>query len=155
MHGKLTDCILLIVLFGAMAAFRMQNQGSSISNGSGAPTGACVSGSVYTDSATGNAWTCTGGAWKLSATSGIMSGTTGSIGGSLIVLGGCSSGTATVTGATVGMPAVATPSDGTNIAGLGVVITATVTSSNTVTVNVCALVSLTPASKTYTVRIVP
>jgi hypothetical protein len=158
MHRKLSlgwGLSFLAIIVALALAARPQNSGSSISNGSGAPTGACVSGSVYTDSATGNAWTCTGGAWKLSATSGIMSGTTGSIGGSLLALGSCSSGTATVTGAVVGMPAVATPSDGTNIAGLGVVITATVTSSNTVTVNVCALVSLTPASKTYTVRIVP
>jgi hypothetical protein len=84
-----------------------------------------------------------------------LSGTTGSIGGGALLAGACASGTATVTGATVGMPAMAAPSDGTNIIALGTSIGATVTSANTVTVNVCALVALTPTSKQYAVRVVP
>lgn len=146
---------LLVAALFCMLALWPQNSGTSISNGIGAPSGACVSGSVYTDSANGNAWTCTGSAWKLGATSGVMTGTTGSIGGGALLAGACANGTATVTGAATGMPAMATPSDGTNIAGIGASITATVTSSNTVTVSVCALIALTPTAKTYNVRVVP
>jgi len=134
---------------------RAQLAGTSATNGSGAPVGSCVSGSSYIDGSTGYSWTCKSSAWQLGATLGVMSGTTGSIGGGLLTAGACTSGTVTVTGATVGMPAIATPSDGTNIAGVGTVITATVTSTNTVTVSVCALLSVTPAAKTYSVRIVP
>lgn len=91
----------------------------------------------------------------MGATSGMMSGTTVSIGGGALLAGACASGTATVTGAVVGMPAIATPSDGTNIPALGTSISATVTATNTVTVNVCALLALTPSAKTYSVRVLP
>jgi len=90
-----------------------------------------------------------------SSTTSYLTGTTGSIGGSLLALGGSASGTATVTGATAGMPCIATPSDGTNIAALGMSVECTVTSSNTVTVNAVAFVALTPPSKTYNVRVYP
>lgn len=90
-----------------------------------------------------------------SSTTSYLSGTTGSIGGSLLLVGASASGTATVSGAAVGMPCVATPSDGTNIAGVGGDIICTVTSANTATVNVVAIISLTPASKTYNVRVYP
>jgi hypothetical protein len=150
-YGKL---MLVTLLIYAMH-LGMQLAGTSSSNGSGVPSGSCVSGSTYTDASTGNAWTCLASAWKLGATSGVMSGTTGSIGGGALLAGACASGTATVTGATTGMPAVASPSDGTNIAALGTSISATVTSASTVTVNVCALLALTPTAKTYTVRVVP
>lgn len=85
----------------------------------------------------------------------VLSGTTGSIGGSALLVGGCSSGTATVSGASVGQPVEVSPTDGTNIQALGVVVSANVTSSNTVTVNVCALLALTPSSKQYSVRVFP
>jgi hypothetical protein len=90
-----------------------------------------------------------------SSSTSYLSGTTGSIGGSLLIVGASASGAATVTGATIGMPCVATPSDGTNMAGLGADIICTVTSSSTATVNVLAIISLTPASKTYNVRVYP
>lgn len=82
-----------------------------------------------------------------------LSGTTGSIGGGLLSAGSCATGTATVSGATTSMVAVAQPSDGTNIQGVGVNVSAVVTSSNTVTVSVCALLIVTPAAKTYNVRV--
>jgi len=85
----------------------------------------------------------------------ILSGTTGSIGGSLLAVGASASGTATVTGATVGMVCTAQPSDGTNIYALGANIGCTVTATNTVTVNVVAIVTLTPVAKTYVVRVIP
>ena len=84
-----------------------------------------------------------------------LSGTTGNIGGSLLLLGGTSSGTATVTGASAGMPCIASPSDGTNIVGLGLSVGCTVTASNTVTVNIVAFVSVTPTAKPYSVRVFP
>lgn len=84
-----------------------------------------------------------------------LTGTTGSIGGSLLALGGNANGTATVTGAVVGMPCIASPSDGTNIAALGMSIECTVTSANTVTVNAVSFLALTPPSKTYNVRVYP
>jgi len=85
----------------------------------------------------------------------ILSGTTGSIGGGLLAVGASASGTATVTGATVGMVCTAQPSDGTNIYALGANIGCTVTATNTVTVNVVAIVTLTPVAKTYVVRVIP
>jgi hypothetical protein len=85
----------------------------------------------------------------------IMIGTTGNIGGSALLAGACSTGTAAVLGAVPGMPVDVTASDGTNIPALGVALSGTVTSSGTVTVSVCALVALTPASKTYNVRVIP
>jgi hypothetical protein len=90
----------------------------------------------------------------MGATIAVMSGTTGSIGGGALLLGACASGTATVTGATAGQVVKANTSDGTFIGG-SFQISADVTSSNTVTVNVCAVVAGTPASKTYNVRVVP
>ncbi|SRR6266550_2492565 len=85
-----------------------------------------------------------------------LSGVTGSTGGSLLTLGGTSSsGTASVTGASPGMPCEAQPSDGTNMWLLGVMIGCTVTSSNTVTVNLNSLLTVTPAAKTYNVRVFP
>lgn len=84
-----------------------------------------------------------------------MSGTTGSIGGSALLAGACSSGTVTVNGAAAGMPVSVSASDGTNIPALGVGLSGTVTSANTVTVSVCAIVALTPTSKTYNVRVFP
>jgi len=85
----------------------------------------------------------------------ILSGTTSSIGGGLLAAGASASGTATVTGAIVGMVCMAQPSDGTNMYALGANIGCTVTATNTVTVNVVAIITLTPASKTYVVRVVP
>jgi len=144
--------ILILILAARLGA---QLAGTSTSNGSGAPVGACISGSTYTDASTGYAWSCKASGWVLGATSGVMSGTTGSIGGSLLAAGASASGTATVTGATVGMVCTAQPSDGTNIYALGANIGCTVTATNTVTVNVVAIVTLTPVAKTYNVRVVP
>jgi hypothetical protein len=82
------------------------------------------------------------------------SGTTGSIGGSALTVGGaCASGTATATGATTGMPVVVSTSDGSAI-GSSYFYRGEVTSSNTVTVYVCAALAGTPASKTYNVRVI-
>ena len=106
----------------------------------------------------GNHLNISGGVMSCGTTSSVSSyltGTTGSIGGGLLALGGSATGTATVTGASAGMPCIASPSDGTNVAGLGISVECTVTSSNTVTVNAVAFVALTPPAKTYNVRVYP
>jgi len=146
--------IKLLFLAVVLLALWPQNPGTTHSNGSGAPVGSCISGSSYVDSATGNHWACTGLAWKLMASGVALSGTTGSIGGGLLTAGGTASGTVTVTGATVGMVCTAQPSDGTNIYALGANVGCTVTATNTVTVNVVAIVALTPVAKTYVVRVI-
>lgn len=84
-----------------------------------------------------------------------LSGTTSSLGGGLLALGGSASGTATVSGAVAGQPCIASPSDGTNVAALGLSVECTVTSSNTVTVNAVAFLAVTPPAKTYNVRVYP
>jgi hypothetical protein len=83
-----------------------------------------------------------------------LTGTTGSIGGGALLAGTTTSGTATVTGATVGMACIAQASDGTNLIALGAQVGCTVTATNTVTVNVSALIALTPPAKTYSIRVI-
>lgn len=102
---------------------------------------ACPAGNVVTADSAG-ATTCGG----TPATQ--MSGTTGNIGGGLLVALGCSSGTATVTGAAVGMPVSVSPS---GAATTGSFFYGWVSSANTVTVNVCALVAVTPTAQPYNV----
>lgn len=84
----------------------------------------------------------------------ILSGTTAAIGGSLLAPGACAAGTATVTGATSSMVATASPSaDPDSTLSTGIAIYSFVSGSNTVTVRVCAIVSVTPTSLTYNVRV--
>jgi hypothetical protein len=83
----------------------------------------------------------------------LLSGVTGSIGGSLLSIGASTTGTATVNGAVTGQPCIASASDGTNMLTLGLIVHCDVTSTNTVTVTLYAIVALTPASKTYNVTI--
>lgn len=87
----------------------------------------------------------------------VLSGTTGSIGGGLLAAGACASGTVSITGATTGMVAVASPAGGvdpSNGGVLGVAIDARVSSSNTVTVSVCSPVAGTPTAANYNVRVI-
>lgn len=86
-----------------------------------------------------------------SGVSPVLSGTSGSIGGGLLAIGGCTSGTAAVSGASTAMTVVATP---VSYPGDGVYWHGYVSSSNVVTVKVCAVVALTPASTAYNVRVV-
>lgn len=80
----------------------------------------------------------------------VLSGTTGSIGGGALIAGACASNTVTVTGATTGMVALTDPN---TYPGDGTLWDAQVTSANTVTVKVCAIVALTPTASTYNVRV--
>lgn len=84
-----------------------------------------------------------------------LSGTTGSIGGGLLSVGSAASGTASIPGAALGKNCLATPSDGTNIYGLGANIGCIITSSGVATVSVVAIILLTPPAKTYNVSVLP
>lgn len=87
----------------------------------------------------------------------ILSGTTSSIGGSVLIAGACSSGTVTVTGATTGMVATASPAGGvdpTNGNTLGVSIDARVSAADTVMVAICSPIAGTPTAATYNVRVI-
>ena len=79
-----------------------------------------------------------------------LSGTTASIGGSALAAGTCATGAVTVTGATVGHPASVSASDG-SLPDNAIMLRAAVTTSNTVTVQLCAIAAVTPAAKTYNV----
>jgi hypothetical protein len=85
----------------------------------------------------------------------VLSGTTLAIGGSSLNPGYCTSGTATVTGATTSMVAIASPTADPLATGTpnGLAIWAYVSAVNTVTVEVCAIVMTTPVSTTYNVRV--
>jgi len=80
--------------------------------------------------------------------------TSGSIGGGLLAVGASASGTVTVTGAGVGSICFAQPSDGSDMIALGAIPSCTVTAPNTVVVRVLAVITLTPAAKTYNIRVV-
>lgn len=82
----------------------------------------------------------------------VLTGTTANIGGSLLLLGGCSTGTASVAGATSGMVASASP---VNAVANGVQFQAYVSSANTVTVQECALLTITPTATPFNVRVIP
>lgn len=75
----------------------------------------------------------------------------GSIGGGALLAGQCSSGTTTVTGAATTMVALADPN---TYPGDGTYWDAQVTSANTVTTKVCAVVALTPTASTYNIRVI-
>ncbi len=75
-------------------------------------------------------------------------GLSGSIGGGALAAGAAASGTVTVTGAAVGHAVVVVPNTDP---GVGFCIQAFVTSANTVTVRVIAIVAGTPTASTYVV----
>lgn len=77
-------------------------------------------------------------------------GTTGSIGGGLLTIGTCTSGTASVTGATTAMSATASP---VTYPGDGNYWLAYVSGADVVTVKVCAVATLTPTASAYNVRV--
>jgi hypothetical protein len=83
----------------------------------------------------------------------VFSGTTAAIGGSSLAAGVCASSTVTIAGAATSMVAVADAST-TAVPGAGFVVLAQVTSANTVTVSVCAIVIGTPTASTYLVRVI-
>lgn len=87
-----------------------------------------------------------------SCTVAYYTGVTSSIGGGALTIGTCASGTATVTGATTSMTAVASS---TTYPGDAFYVRAYVSAPDTVTVVVCSVASATPTSSTYQVRVFP
>jgi len=84
-----------------------------------------------------------------------LSGTTAAIGGGALLAGQVAQGTVTIAGATTSMVATASPSsDPDSNLSTGIAIYAFVSSANTVTVRVCAIVAVTPAAVTYNVRVI-
>ena len=79
-----------------------------------------------------------------------LTGTTASIGGGALTAGSCTTGTASVTGATVGHPVSVSAADGSLPNGL-IILRAAVTGPNTVTVQLCATAGVTPLANTYNV----
>ncbi len=79
-----------------------------------------------------------------------LSATSSSIGGAILLVGGCTSGTVNVPGAVVGMTVLATPN---TYPGDGAMWRAYVSSTDTVTIKICAVIALTPAASTYNVRV--
>lgn len=89
------------------------------------------------------------------AGTGVLIGTTGSIGGSALSAGVCTSGTATVTGVASTMAVVVSPSSNPLLIYIqGLAIWGYVSATDTVTVEVCAIVATTPAATTYNVRLI-
>lgn len=147
----------IVILLGGAFIYRLRTHAQSnysVTTSSGAPTGSCSSNYVNVDVSSWTTYTCQGGTWTAKAFApAALKGTTGNIGGSLLAIGGVASGTVTISGAVAGSPCIASTSDGTNILGLGADVSCTVTSANTATVTVAAIVALTPPSKTYSVTI--
>lgn len=133
LHATYTAAVIGTTLGSSANAASVTN----IIGGSGANTQA--NGSAICTSSTG-----------CPATSAKLSGTTGSIGGALLAAGACASGTVSITGAATSMVAVTDPN---TYPGDGNVWSAQVTSANTVTVRVCAIIAATPTSSTYNVRV--
>lgn len=85
---------------------------------------------------------------------GELPGQSASIGGGLLAVGASANGTVTIVGAQPGMVCDTSPSDGTNMVSLGAIPTCVVTAPNTVTINVIAIVALTPPAKFYSIRVI-
>ena len=73
-----------------------------------------------------------------------------SIGGALLLLGACQSTDVTINGVTTAMTAVVSPQTDP---GNAVQWQAFIKSANTVTVRICALASVTPASTVYNIKV--
>ncbi len=94
-----------------------------------------------------------GGNVKAANFAGVLAGQTGAIGGKALAAGTCASGTATVAGAAIGTPVMVSASDGSLPGGL-MMLSAAVTTANTVSVQVCAVSAGTPPLVSYNVRVV-
>lgn len=144
--SKLTALIAITVLLvaGLFAHWLQQSYTPSMS-GTANPSVTSPNGTVTI----GGIWPT----WTLdTSTAPPISCTSATIGGSLLLLGQCATGLATCSGATNGMTAVASPATAQPN---GIQWQAYVSSANTVTVQACALATLTPASSVYNVRVLP
>jgi hypothetical protein len=114
------------------------------------PNGGLVAGSPTGGSQGTGTINATG--YYLNGTQTVFTATSASIGGSALAAGACSSTTTTVTGATTSMMAQASPAGGTD-PGVGNYWQAFVSTTNQVTVRICATVAGTPTATTYNVRV--
>lgn len=144
--GTITDCGALLGI-GSSCQFKVSSAGN-LTTPSASVLASTVSGDLpLFDNITGH---LADSGILLSSLKPQLSGTTGSIGGSPLLAGTCATGTATITGAVVGHTVGVSTSDGTAYNGLTDV-SATVTATNTVTVNICAIAAVTPTALTYNV----
>ena len=68
---KIKVLTLLLVIAAFLVRTNAQIASTSVSNGSGAPVGACVSGSEYINSLNGANYVCSGSVWKVVTAGGI------------------------------------------------------------------------------------
>lgn len=159
MMKRISIALLAVIAGGLLGWLYFGHHGHAqqlgVTQSSGPPSGVCQDGFVDVDVTGPIMYKCIAGTWTLTARP-PLKGSTGTITGTLLAVGSCDSGTATVSSATVGMTATTpTATDGTDLAALGFNVQATVTSSNTVTVDICAIVLGTPPSKAYNVAVIP
>lgn len=81
-----------------------------------------------------------------------LGGVTGLIGGARLKTGACTTGAVTVHGATVGEPVAVSATDGSLPDG-SITLSVAVTAKDTITVQVCAIITTIPAAKRYNVRV--
>ena len=147
--GITVNGVVDINAVGAIDAFRLTNI-AGVASYSALGTGGTGSGHVLGDAGAwvSNATTVNGVSCALGGTcTPFLTGATGTITGTALTAT-CDSGTATVTGATVGHPVSVSTTDGTDVGG-AFYLRASVTSTNTITVYVCG--TGTPPSKAYNV----
>lgn len=155
---------LAILATGVRLEEKVHAQSIITSNlaGNGTPTAAgwaCNAGYnnqlfIQWDATNGHIWICDQsiGSYSWDHQTLPIAGTTVSIGGALLILGGSTSGTASVTGAAIGQVCSANASDGT-LPPVGIIIDCAVTGTGIVTVRLSAAIAGTPAAKTYNVRL--
>lgn len=136
MLGEGTGAVGVTAALGADTL--LQGQGSSV-DPAAVSVPNCVTGLSYSTST--HTFGC--------PSSTVLTGTA-TAGGTLLAAGGCQSVTTTVSGATTSMTAAVSPAADP---GNSVQWQAFVSSSNTVTVRVCAILAVTPASVTYNIRV--
>lgn len=88
-----------------------------------------------------------------SSACGSLSGTSGSLGGSALAAGSCTTTPVSITGATPGLPVAVSTTDGT-LPDPAIMLRASVTATDTVTVQICAISMVTPVAKQYNVRVI-
>lgn len=83
----------------------------------------------------------------------VLKATTASIGGSPLLAGNCTAGSVTIAGAVVGSPVIVSASDG-SLPEPTSVLSASVTTTDGVQVQVCVTANATPTAKTYNVSVI-
>ncbi|HVJ04948.1 MAG TPA: hypothetical protein VM578_04715 [Candidatus Saccharimonadales bacterium] len=135
---------------GTFKASKFYAGAATWTSGSGAPTGSCTNGSMYSRTDTGTVYVCQGTVWG-GAQVVSFAATTASIGGSALAVGCTNQSPITVTGATTSMACVMSGTEGNPV---NVHPQCAVTGANTVTPQLCTAVAATPAAQTYNIRVI-